>query len=52
MMLGGETDTIAPPEDINWLYKTLTDNGNQVELKMYPHGHLGLLLPADTSSVT
>ena len=52
LMVTGETDTIAPPEDTSWLHETLIDYGNTVDFKMYPHGHLGLLMPADTTSVT
>ena len=41
-----------PPPDYTTVYNTLVQNGNNVEMKEYPLGHNGLLIPKDTGSST
>jgi len=51
-LIAGETDQIDTPVDTIWLNSKLNEYGNKVDFKMYPHGHCGLLMPADSSSTT
>ena len=45
----GTSDMIVSPSDYTKLYIEMLQYGNRVEMKEYPHGHLGLLIPASNA---
>jgi len=49
-MICGQSDLLVSPVDYNKLYNELLSNGNFVDFREYPHGHIGLLMPTDTST--
>ncbi len=50
MLIGGEMDKLATPEDVKWLYEELEKNGNVVFYKVYPKmGHLSFMVAKDFS---
>lgn len=50
-MVCGTDDLLVSPDDYNWLYEELADNGNQVNFLEYQLGHQGLQFPKDKSAV-
>ena len=50
MIIGGELDKLATPEDVKWLHEELDKNGNVIFYKIYPNmGHLSFMVAKDFS---
>ena len=52
LLICGTSDLLVSPPDYTQLYNELLLNGNRIDMKEYPHGHIGLLIPRDPNTTT